>query len=193
MTRGQKICHQIPFWMLVCAILVFILFIAYRANAEPGFHRITENYEAKQETYLEVIGEVGVDVLDEEGKPTGQTITRPVTEEKTRYWTEKTISQGGTGIMFTNFGSGVTSAFLGLDVRELIVNGHIDIARQFTDITYQSAELDVELRPIIKRVSFQQWVAAGRPAYLDINPRYHYYGTPSITLTKSEKDKITAP
>ena len=92
--------------------------------------------------------------------------------------------------MFTGFGSGVTSNFLGLDVRELIINKHIDIARKFVDVTYQSADLDVELRPIIKRVPFEQWTGVGRPAYLDINPRYHYYGTPSITLTKNEKDTL---
>ncbi len=188
MTREQKILLSGLGIGLLIPLLIWVI-----VHADPGFHRITENYEAKQETYLVGIGEVEVDVLDEEGKPTGKTITRPITEDETRYWTEKTITQGGTGIMFTNFGSGVTSDFLGLDVRELIVNGHIDIARQFSDVTYQSAELDVELRPIIKRVSFTQWVATGRPAYLDINPRYQYYGTPSISLTKPEKDKITAP
>ncbi len=188
MTREQKIL--LLGFIAGLVIPLIALAIVY---AEPGFHYITENFEAKQETYKVVIGTVEVPDLDENGDPTGKTITSPITKDETHYWTEKTITQGGTGIMFTDFGSGVTSDFLGMDVRELIANGHLDVARQFTDVTYQSAELDVELRPIIKRVSFQRWVAAGRPAYLDINPRYHYYGTPSISLTKAERDKITAP
>ena len=181
MTREQKIL--LLGFIAGLVIPLIALAIVY---AEPGFHYITENFEAKQETYKVVIGTTEVPVLDENGDPTGKTITRPITKDETHYWTDKTITQGGTGVMFTDFGSGVTSGFLGLGIRELIINKHTDIARNFVDVTYLSTDLDEEGRRIVKRIPLRKWIVLGKPVHLEVNPRYHYSETPTVTLTDNE-------
>ena len=175
----------------IIGLLIFaILFIAFLtvledAYSEPGFHRITDTPVQKSETYLEIDYTYEVDELDEEGRKTGKKIKKNKMKSVTRNWVENKRTQGGPGVAFANFGSGNTPFFLGRDIKQLIKNGHLDVARDYTDVTY----LDSGVTPM--RVSFWQWIAVFQPDYISVDPRYHYSGTPTIEITSGEFEVLT--
>ena len=188
MTREQKILLIGLLMGIAIPLLLWVI-----VHAEPGYHTITETMIDREETYLEVIGEIEIDVLDEEGNPTGRKIKRSITQKKTRRGKEKKITQGGPGVKFHDFDSGETNFFLGRDVKEMLANGHKEFVINFMSVTYLSPELDEEGRNIVKRVSMREWLALGEPSYLEFNPKYHYYGTPSMNLTTGEFNQLIDP
>ena len=181
MTREQKILLIGLVIGLVIPLLVWAI-----VHAEPGYHRITEIITDHEEESLEVIGEIEIDVLDEQGNPTGKKIKRPKTKKKTRKWKEKKITQGGPGVKFHDFGSGETAFFLGRDIKEMLANGHKEFVINFMSVTYVDGE-------DVKRVSMREWLALGEPSYLEFNPKYHYSGTPSMNLTTGEFNQLINP
>ncbi len=187
MTREQKTLLIGLGIGLVIPLLVWAI-----VHAEPGYHRITEIITDPEEEYLDVIGEIEIDVLDEQGNPTGKKIKRPKTKKKTRKWKEKKITQGGNGVKFHDFGSGETTFFLGRDVKEMLANGHKDFVINFMSVTYLSPELDEEGRNIVKRVSMREWLALGEPSYLEFNPKYDYGGL-NRNLTTEGFNQLTEP
>ncbi len=187
MTREQKIL------LIGLGIGIAIPLLAWViVHAEPGYHTITETMIDHEEKYLEVIGEIEIDVLDEEGNPTGKKIKRPKTQKKTRRWKEKKITQGGPGVKHHNFGRGVTGFFLGKDIKEMFDNGYEEFVINFMSVTYLSGELDEEGRQIYKRVSMREWLALGEPSYLEYNPKYDYGGL-NRNLTTEGFNQLTEP
>ena len=171
--------------IIVGAFLVMLIFVVVETvRAESGFHRVTETITPMSEEYNIVTGVTQVPILNPQGKPTGRYRDRPITAKRTRQWNKKTTTPGGTGVTFINFGSGVTSFFLGRDVKELIQNGHLNTARDYTAVTY----LESGVTPT--RTSWREWDKMGRPAKTGCAPKYHYSGTPSIKLSQAECDSL---
>lgn len=171
--------------ILILCILAYLFLNLSTAQAEPGFYSVTETVVNREETYQIVTGVTQVPVLNPQGHPTGKFIERPVTKKETRRWKEKTVTLGGIGVTFINVES--PADFLGKDVRELIRNNHLEVAKDYMAVTY------IESGVTPHWVPWREWVRRGRPAYLRFAPKYHYSGTPSITLSDEQFNKLLDP
>ena len=152
MTTWQKI-----YLLVICCMLLAISTFA-RAETKGYWHQ-TVTVTDMEETYNVVVGTIEVPVLDEEGEPTGKTITRPVTEKETRRWKEETRKPGPGGKGSGNFelNDKTRPYFIGHSPHDLMTAGEYEWAGDAVCIHYNDPNTDEEGNHPRLWVTYNTW------------------------------------